>query len=310
MTFLDDPPDTTFEERLRLELIELHRERLAGGGSAQRRRGRRPLGLSAIAVAAIMVLAASLAVVIAHVASPQSRPTSTAVSAAVVRANLDAALVAAGDDVLVTRETSNTSRCVQSSWIVPFDVQTGADFHEVTTSKCPGGDQNGTGLNLSVRSTARPPLRNEAEDLQQYICGVGTSVGYDTSENESWSASGKTLSITVPATPDLLREAASGGALRVVGSGTVDGQAAIALSRGADSGMAPMVLWISRTTYLPIRESRTFGAGSARTATVLVQDFKFLSPTSPHLALTQLTVPGGLKAVMDPGYLEVPSCTP
>jgi hypothetical protein len=313
MTFVGDPPDGSFEERLGHELVELHRERLSARLTPQIGRVRNLRRVLVIVGAALIVFATSLGLVLTHVVIPPPRPATSTQTPATVRANLDAALVAAGDDVIVIRRTlTSASECVATSWITPFDVQIGDSFREVTTSTCRDGSRSGTGLYFSVRSTAHPSVLHPYgyADLQQFVCGLGTEVGYDTSENESWSESGQTLRIAVPATPNLLGQAVSGNDLRVIGSGTVDGQKAIALSLAEpkENTGTVIVLWISRLTYLPIRETQTLSNGSSRPPDVLEQDFSFLPPTPGNLALTRLTVPSNLRAVANPGAFEVSSC--
>jgi hypothetical protein len=96
--------------------------------------------------------------------------------------------------------------------------------------------------------------------------------------------------------PAALVRGIAGGAWRVVGRTTLEGQQAIELSEtghGTDIiEPLPVLLWVNARTYLPIR--MVVGTANASASTGMsVEEFRYLPPTAASLALLRVPIPPG-----------------
>jgi hypothetical protein len=315
-------------------------------GARPPRQGRRRAWLIVASTGLAAVVAALL--VAALIASPpiSPRPISAQSHGVIaVRARLLAALDEAGDDVvqvvgLPEALGSGATSCPATRWYFPFDAQPGGEFRERVEGDCPGfaaSSISDSAIDITVETVTPYVLPTPASLSRQIpavhvsesdgvsVCGIGSFSGYRGAapNGTTWQASGETLRVPAPATPELLRSELQAGSWQLVGNTTVGGAPAIELSvlsppASQTGSFVSQKLWVNPSTYLPIREVTSYEmkpipsnappSALPTTRDEVVQNFIFLPPTPANLALLKVTVPRGLAQVPAGAALTTRSC--
>ena len=254
----------------------------------------RPLHLALAVGAAAAVTAAAVTVTLAGGRSgsgPDPVPS--------LRVHLLAAIDAARGDILYTGTPSDKGGTWVSSWYPR-----------------PGQRVRVRVLGYNVRGI---PAK-DAEYIFTFPAGRGADGGYDSPID--WGAlhvSGTVIEVdhaertwgewhhtgiylALPVSPAGIRSEIADGRLRFIARTTLRGRPAIELGMSLrQSGNAAVRvttarLWVSASTYLPMRQLLTFSNGQRDTA-----DYTFLQPTPANLARLHLVIPAGYQRTSYPG---------
>jgi hypothetical protein len=246
----------------------------------QPRMRRMPLGLAAgaaAALAAAAVLSGTLTGGTAnggHPAQPQS-----------LQARLLAAIASTRGDILHAG----------NMWMSPWYPRPGqrVRVHQLATG---AGGMPFKDSEFIFRFPASRATGHDASPIDWGgVSASGTELTVDYAKRTwgEWAHMG--ISLTLPLSAAGIRDQITHGSLQVIGRTTISGRPAIELGMALGPKSGPLWvttarLWVSATTYLPMRELLVFSDGRRE-----LTNYTFLKPTAANLAKVRLVVPAGFR---------------
>ena len=258
-------------------------------------RWRRPLIVSAAALAAAAALAVALLSPASHPAQP-GLPSAESVATAM----LTSFHSVSGDVEYETQTDRGTLVDVSRTWSWPAQPVPGQ--HHLTRTLFSGASPASATVHpiedIGIDSVTAPGDVGAVQGQVTMVCFLGsgqTGCGYG--ERDTVPGTWSRFTASVPGgsdvgsgggyDPSLLARGLAAGAWRVVGRAHLDGQPAIELSEnGYRKGIPealPGRLWVNAQTDLPIR---LIVGGTVR-------DFRYLPPTPANLAQLRVPIPAG-----------------
>jgi hypothetical protein len=277
--FVSDPPETRFEDRLRVELLALHKE-LTVGGSAKvppRRNAHRRRALSAAALVIVAAIAASL--VLATDGSP--------------RYELDAKTVAHRAHIAISFASGDYS--------AGKTIRTDASGATL-------GSSEGWNDGLTHRSESFDASGEPVQERWNSVSGSGTTASTTSlviyfSRQSYWLKRDIPTTVAPPSAvgpdPDKqLNQLIASGAFNEIGPEEINGVQAIGLQRTVNGGT--LTIWLDGSTFLPVRWIAPLFSGQSST-TDITWDAQL---TAAELAtLSEPAIPSGFAQVQ---HLLVP----
>lgn len=250
----------------------------------------------ATAATALLVVLAAGAILQGH---PSGRTTPTA---SPMRAIL-AAFASASEDVVYIKQTTTSSDGMTTTidtWTHPAAMP--PEGHSVEWRVLYFGPDGKPVSDVGLRYVVGSPLvALGPKPGKFYPSGEILDVEYAT---RSWSDQLNQAVVGPTFTDDTIGSLILSGRLAVQGTSTLDGQRVLELG-SAVGPEASTTLWVSATTYLPVRRIFTYTAGndSYQVHGTVVSDISYLAPTRADLALLTPDIPSGFTRTAAPPLL-------